>query len=74
MSFASTLDVLRPMLPCYLAVAKHRLLRLTRNNFELHPNPAALRLATAMAQAVFAMGASTYVESEAMNRTLPRFV
>jgi len=27
MSFASTLDVLRPTLPCYLAVAKYCLLR-----------------------------------------------
>lgn len=70
MSFASTLDVLRPTLPCYLALAKHRLLRLSRDNFELHPNPVAPSLATAMAQAVFAMGASTCVESFVMSRTL----
>jgi len=70
MSFTTTLDVLRPTLPCYLALARHRLLRLSRDNFELHPNPAAPPLATAMAQAVFAMGASTCVESYVMSRTL----
>jgi hypothetical protein len=70
MSFASTLDVLRPTLPCYLAVARHGLLRLSRDNFELHPNPAAPPLATAMAQAVLAMGTSTCVESYVMSRTL----
>jgi hypothetical protein len=70
MSFASTLDVLRPTLPFYLALAKYRLLRLSRDNFELHPNPAAPPLATAMAQAVFAMGASTCIESYVTSRTL----
>ena len=70
MSFASTLGLLRPTLPYYLALVKHGLLRISRDSFEFHPSPAAPPLALSMAQTVFAMGASTCVESFVMSRTL----
>jgi hypothetical protein len=70
MSFATTLDALRPTLPYYLALTKYRLLRISRDNFEFHPDAAAPPLAVAMVQAAFSMGASTCIESFVTSRTL----
>ena len=39
MSLAGALSVLRPALPCYVALAKYGLLRLTGDCFEFHPDP-----------------------------------
>ncbi len=70
MSFASALNVLRPTLPYYLALTKHGLLRITKESFEFHPDPAAPPIALEMASAVFRLGASSCIESYAMSRTL----
>lgn len=70
MSFAGALNVLRPSLPHYLALARHQLLRLTPTAFEFHPSPAAPPLALDMARTVFTLGASACVESYVMSRTL----
>ena len=53
MSFASALNVLRPTLPYYLALTKYGLLRITKDRFEFHPDPAAPPIALEMASAVF---------------------
>jgi hypothetical protein len=70
MSLASALNVLRPTLPCYLALTRYSLLRLTKDSFEFQPHPAAPPLALRMAQAVFTLGASSCTESYVMSRTL----
>src|SRR5437763_1668351 len=70
MSFASALNVLRPTLPYYLALTRYGLLRLTKDSFEFHPNPAAPPIALEMAKTVFTMGASSCTESYAMSRML----
>jgi hypothetical protein len=70
MSFASALNVLRPTLPYYLALTKYGLLRINRDCFEFHPDPAAPPIALEMASAVFRMGASSCIESYVMSRTL----
>ena len=70
MSFASALTVLRPTLPYYVALTKYGLLRITKDCFEFHPNPAAPPIALDMARAVFTMGASSCTESYVMSRTL----
>ena len=56
MSFASALNVLRPTLPYYLALTKYGLLRITKDCFEFHPDPAAPPIALEMASAVFTDG------------------
>jgi hypothetical protein len=70
MSFASALNVLRPTLPYYLALTKYGLLRITKDRFEFHPDPAAPPVALEMAKAVFTLGASSCIESYAMSRML----
>src|ERR1700688_1417582 len=70
MSFASALNVLRPTLPYYLALTQYGLLRITKDHFEFHPDPAAPPIALEMASAVFTLGASSCIESYAMSRTL----
>jgi hypothetical protein len=70
MSFASALNLLRPTLPCYLAVARHNLLQLSKDSFEFHPNAAAPPLALEMVATVFSLGASACTESYVMSRTL----
>jgi hypothetical protein len=70
MSFANALSVLRPTLPCYLALTKYGLLRLTEHSFEFHPHLAAPPLALEMAKAVFTLGASACIESYATSRML----
>src|SRR5262249_32688938 len=70
MSFAGALEVLRPTLPCYLALTKYGLLRITKDCFEFDPNPAAPPIALEMAKAVFTLGASSCTESFVMSRTL----
>jgi hypothetical protein len=70
MSIANALNLLRPTLPYYLAVAKYGLLRITRDCFELRPSPQAPPVANHMAQTVMAMGASACTESYVMSRTL----
>src|SRR5262245_15922116 len=70
MSFASALNVLRPTLPCYVALTEYGLLRITKDSFEFDPNPAAPPLALEMAKAVFTLGASSCTESYVMSRTL----
>src|SRR5262245_65786917 len=63
MSFASALSILRPTLPSYLALTKYDLLHIEQDCFEYRPNAAAPPLAVEMARAVFAMGASSCIES-----------
>jgi hypothetical protein len=70
MSFANALNILRPTLPCYIALTKYGLLRITKDCFEFHPHPAAPPVAVEMAKAVFTMGASSCTESYVMSRTL----
>src|SRR6516162_10225325 len=70
MSFAGALEVLRATLPCYLALTKYGLLRITKDSFEFDPNPAAPPIAVEMAKAVFTLGASSCTESFVMSRTL----
>jgi hypothetical protein len=70
MSFAGALSVLRPTLPCYLALTRHGLLRLKPDGFELHPSLAAPRLAREMARAMFALGASACIEGYVTSRML----
>jgi hypothetical protein len=70
MSFASTLNVLRPTLPYYLALTRFGLLRINRDAYEFHPDPAAPPLALEMARAVFTLGASACTESYVLSRTL----
>jgi hypothetical protein len=70
MSLASALNTLKPTLPYYLALTKLGLLRMTEHRFELHPHPAAPPLALQMAETVFALGASSCVESYVMSRML----
>jgi hypothetical protein len=70
MSFANALNILRPTLPYYLALAKYGLLRITKDHFEFHPHTAAPPLALEMVNAVFTMGASACIESYVMSRTL----
>src|SRR5947209_4894501 len=70
MSFASALNDLRPTLPYYFALTRYGLLRLTKDRFEFHPNPAAPPIALEMARAVMEMGASSCTESYVMSRTL----
>ncbi|HYT89037.1 MAG TPA: hypothetical protein VEL76_10035 [Gemmataceae bacterium] len=70
MSFATALNLLRPTLPCYLALVKYDLLRITTHSFEFHPHQAAPPLALHMARTVFALGASSCIESFVMSRTL----
>jgi hypothetical protein len=70
MSFANALNLLRPTLPYYLALTRYGLLRIAKDRFELHPNPAAPPVALEMAKAVFTMGASSCIESLVMSRTL----
>src|ERR1700738_992588 len=70
MSFANALNILWPTLPYYLALTKHGLLRITKDCFQFHPQPAAPPIAVQMARAVFAMGASSCIESFVMSRTL----
>ena len=68
MSLANALNILRPTLPYYLALTKYGLLRLGKNTFDFHPNPAAPPLAIEMVRTVFAMGASSLIESYVMSR------
>jgi len=70
MSLASALNILRPTLPYYLALAKYDLLHLDANTFEFRPHPKAPPLALDMAKAVFTMGASSCIESYVMSRML----
>jgi hypothetical protein len=70
MSLASALNVLRPTLPYYVAVAKYHLLRLDANTFEFHAHPAAPPMALQMASTVIALGASACIESYVVSRTL----
>jgi hypothetical protein len=70
MSFASTLNNLRPTLPYYLALTRHGLLRITPNAYEFHPDKSAPPIALEMARTVFTMGASSCTESYVMSRTL----
>ncbi len=70
MSLASALNILRPSLPYYLALARYGLLRISRDAFEFCPDPAAPPLAVEMARTVFALGASACTESYVMSRTL----
>ena len=70
MSFANALNILRPTLPYYVALTKYGLLRINRDAFEFHPNPAAPPIAVQMARAVFTTGASSCTESYVMSRTL----
>jgi len=70
MSLANALNLLRPTLPYYLALAKYDLLHLDANTFEYLPHPAAPPLASEMAKTVFTMGASACIESYAMSRML----
>src|ERR1700680_233449 len=70
MSLASALNILRPTLPYYLALAKYNLLHLDSNTFEFRPHPAAPPLASEMAMTVFSMGASACIESYVMSRML----
>ena len=70
MSLVNALNLLRPSLPYYLAVAKYDLLHIGKNNFEYRPNSAAPLLALEMVQAVMQMGASTCIESFVMSRML----
>jgi len=70
MSLANALNILRPTLPCYLALAKYDLLHLDANTFEFRPHPKAPPIALEMAKAVFTMGASSCIESYVMSRML----
>src|SRR5262249_58541523 len=70
MSFASALNALRPTLPCYVALTKYGLLRITKDSFEFDPSPAAPPVALEMAKAVFTLGASSCTESYVLSRTL----
>jgi hypothetical protein len=38
MSLATALNILRPTLPCYVALAKYELLHLDGNTFEFRPH------------------------------------
>jgi len=70
MSLATALNILRPTLPCYLALAKYDLLHLDGNTFQFRPHPKAPSIALEMAKAVFTMGASSCIESYVMSRML----
>src|SRR5271165_4388921 len=70
MSLASALNLLRPTLPYYVALAKYDLLHLDASTFEFRPDPKAPALALEMVQAVFTMGASSCIESYVMSRML----
>jgi hypothetical protein len=70
MSLASALNVLRPTLPCYLALTKYGLLRINPDAFEFVPHPAARPLAVEAVRTVFALGASASTESYVMSRML----
>ncbi len=70
MSFTKTLADLRPALPCYIALKKYNLLRITDTSFEFHPNFAAPAVAIDMARSVFVLGASACIESYSMSRML----
>jgi len=70
MSLVNALNLLRPSLPYYMAVAKYDLLHLGKNSFEYRPNRAAPSLALEMVQTVMAMGASSCIESFVMSRML----
>jgi hypothetical protein len=70
MSLASALSILRPTLPYYLALAKHGLLRLKPDGFELHPSLAAPPVALHMARTMFALGASACIEGYVTSRML----
>jgi len=70
MSLANALNLLRPSMPYYMALAKYDLLHLSKNNFEYRPNRAAPQLALEMVQTVMAMGASSCIESFVMSRML----
>jgi hypothetical protein len=70
MSFANALNILRPTVPYYIALAKYGLLCLTKDRFEFRPHLAAPPIALEMAQAVFTMGASACTESYVMSRML----
>src|ERR1022692_3862611 len=70
MSLASALNLLRPTMPYYLALAKYDLLHLDANTFEYRPHPGAPELASELAKTVFTMGASACIESYVMSRML----
>lgn len=70
MSFASSLNILRPTLPYYLALTKYDLLHITPHSFEFRPHSAAPSIVLEMAATCFAMGASACIESFVMSRTL----
>jgi hypothetical protein len=54
MSFANALSVLRRTLPYYVALTNYGLLRITKDSFEFHPDPAAPPVALEMARATCA--------------------
>lgn len=70
MSLANALNLLRPTLPFYVALTKYDILHLDQQTFQYRPHPAAPPLALDMAKAVFAMGASSCIESYVMSRML----
>jgi hypothetical protein len=70
MSFVGTLSFLQPALPSYIHLHRYGLIRVEAGGFSFVPNPKAPPVAQEMAKAVFAMGASSCIESYVMSRTL----
>jgi hypothetical protein len=64
------LNVLRPTLPYYFALARYGLLRIDRDSFQFCTSPDAPPMAVEMAGGIFALGASACIESFVMSRTL----
>jgi len=70
MSLSSTLALLRPALPSYVHLTQYHLIVCQRDTFQFNLESKAPPLAQEMAQAMFALGASSVIEGYTMSRML----